>query len=92
MKCENLTKSQSSNDINPCWTPDRRFILFASDRKGSEDLFDFYLMTTQGEMVYQIKLSDVQWNADVFDPRYAYPVSPVNLRDTMWGAIKRLLR
>ncbi|MCD6507620.1 PD40 domain-containing protein [Candidatus Poribacteria bacterium] len=90
-KCRNLTNSRSI-DINPCWTPDGRFILFTSDRNESEDLFDFYLMTPQGEVVHQIKLGGVQQNADVFDPHYAYSVSPVNLWDTMWGVIKRFTR
>jgi Tol biopolymer transport system component len=89
-ECRNLTKNQGGNDKNPCWTPDGRFILFISDRRGSEDLYDFYLMTAQGEVVYQLKLSGAQLNADVFDPHHAYSVSQVNLWNTMWGMIKRL--
>ncbi|MCD6505845.1 PD40 domain-containing protein [Candidatus Poribacteria bacterium] len=79
-----------ANDDFPRWTPDGRFIIFASDREANRKGYDIYIMTSDGEIVERLNLAKSSYHPDVFDPNYAYSVSsPIDLKKLTWGMIKR---
>ncbi|HEX28834.1 TPA: hypothetical protein ENG04_01990 [Candidatus Poribacteria bacterium] len=79
------------HELYPCWTPDGRYIIFSSNRRGSIDNYDIYIVTPLGRIVKQLKLEGSNVGVKVFDPNYAYySVSPlIDLKGLMWGIIKR---
>jgi len=78
----------SANDSYPRWTPDGRFIVFASDRDPNKKGFDLYIMTDEGEIVKRLDIEGYAYQPDVFDPDYAYPVPLLDLMEALWGEVK----
>lgn len=87
---KNLTKPFPHHDDDPCWSPDGKFIAFSSSREGSIGRYDIYFMTPEGEIIEQLKFEGYDFNPDVFDPDFAYSVSPlIDSKACTWGEIKR---
>jgi TolB protein len=53
-------------DIQPSWSPDGEFIVFASNRDGGET-YDLWIMDKNGG--YKAKIAD--YGVDVYDPIYS---------------------
>ena len=88
-KVRNLT-NHPYHDFDPRWFPDGSLIAFSSTRKESVGGSDIYLMKPDGSIVEQLRLERSQSLPELFDPNYAYSISPlIDLKAVLWGLIKR---
>ena len=63
--------TQPSYECNPVWSPDGRYIAFASDRKGN---FDVFVMPSNGGAAKQLTFNSASETPWTFTPdgRYVY--------------------
>ena len=80
----NLTQS-SWIDTNPNWSPDGRKIVFASGRDGNGEI---YIMNADGSNQQNI----TNHSGDDEQPAWLAGSRPTPIKDTPWGALKRVIR
>ena len=78
-------------DSSPSWSPDGKWIVFASDRKGDDVNYEIYVMDADGKNTRRLT-NNPHYDSNPEWVNSPFSVFPVGKKFTVWGWLKQLNR